>query len=120
MKPASWWKGTVKEWDALPIAERERIAFTHTGCAVAYCTWKAPANCFHLTCQILRGEKPAIALTEAVLAGERQAGWLRFMEEEAYQRLHRAIIARAQESEVYDPWQMPGGWQAIVFSGVLS
>ncbi len=118
MKESNWWKGTQNEWCDLLLQERERIAFEKTGCDAAWPLWHAPVKCLHVGCRIKRGELPPIAETEAVLNGERENGWLRFMSEERYQQLRDAMLKYAEKTGIYDPWKQPGGWQAMVFSAI--
>jgi hypothetical protein len=116
---AGWWKGTEREWQALTMPEREAIAFAATGCRVAYPTWEAPVDCCHVECRIARGEQPKIALTNAVLRGEAESGWLRFTKQEDRKRLakiFRAYRKAARETGVYDPWKI--GWQGMVFPAI--
>lgn len=118
---SGWWPGTEADWRALPLRQREEIAFARTGCRVAYPTWERSVDCVHTECQILRGELPKIALTNRVLRAESYNGWLRFMRRENRKQLARVFLTirkTARESGVYDPWTMRGGWQVIVFSGV--
>ena len=121
---AGWFSGGEREWQALSHEEREDLAFAGCGCAVAYPTWAGPVDCVHTCCQIRRGEKPPIALTNAILRGEMDRGWLRFGKESRDGRrrlaaLIRAIRSKCRETQVYDPWKLPGGWQAIVAIGVM-
>ena len=113
-----WWKGTKAQWQALPIAERDELSFANTGCLIAYPSWVPPIDCVHIKCQIRRGEKAPIALTEAILAGERESGWFRFMDEEKYERVKAAIMEYAQEHKIYDPWKIPGGWKLFVHGAI--
>jgi hypothetical protein len=116
---AGWWLGTEAEWRALPLEQREEIAFIRTGCRIAYPTWERPVDCVHTECQIRRGELPKIALTNRILLSEASTGWLRFMREENRGRLakvFRAYRKAARETGVYDPWKI--GWQLMVYSAV--
>lgn len=118
---SGWWLQSEKEWQALPMPEREDIAFIRTGCRVAYPTWERPVDCVHLECRIRRGELPKIALTNAVLRGEKQSGWLRFNEDrKQVAKIFREFRKLARQTGQYDPWKIPGGWQLIVFTGVQS
>jgi len=51
------------------------------------------SDCFHVECRIRRGELPKIALTNCVLRGEAESGWLRFLKKEDRSKL--AAIFRA-------------------------
>jgi len=113
-----WWKGTAKEWHDLPLEERDELSFKHTGCLVAYPSWETPVECVHTKCQIRRGELPPIALTEAILAGERESGWLRWVSEERFEQIRKACLKVAEKTGEYDPWKLPGGWQALVYGGL--
>lgn len=55
---AGWWTEGEPAWRALPLMQREQIAFERTGCKFAYPTWERPVNCLHLPCRIARGELP--------------------------------------------------------------
>lgn len=118
---SGWWLGTEAEWRALPLRQREEIAFVRTGCRVAYPTWERPADCVHTECLIRRGELPQIALTNRILRAESECGWLRFMRQENRNRLakvFRAIRKTARKQGEFDPWKMRGGWQVLVYSAV--
>ena len=125
---AGWlaeWSEAQAKWKALPLAEREPIAFATCGCETAWPSWwMRPdgtirrVDCYHIDCQIKRGEKLPIDRTKGILAYERSSGWLRFMDEVAYQKLRDAVLAAAEKTGIYSPWEMPGGWQAMVFSGI--
>lgn len=115
---SGWWLGTEKDWQALPLAKREEIAFTRTGCAVAYPTWQRPVDCVHTHCQILRYELPKIALTNRILRSEAESGWLRFLKQENRKQLaaiFRAYRKAARESGEYNPWRI--GWELMVYGG---
>jgi hypothetical protein len=123
IRRAGWFDGDERSWQALPMAEREDIAFHATGCAVAYPTWEGPVDCVHTGCQIRRGEIPAIALTNRILRSEAQSGWLRFLPDSRdgrikLARIYRAIRSQAIETGIYDPWKIPGAWQVMVSSAV--
>lgn len=118
---SGWWLGTEKEWQALPLKEREEIAFARTGCRVAYPTWERPVDCVHTECQIRRGELPPIALTNRVLRVEADSGWLRFLRQEnrlGLAKIFRTVRRAAREQGEFDPWKLRGGWQVIVFGGI--
>jgi hypothetical protein len=121
---AGWFDGGDREWRALPLAERDALAFKATGCAVAYATWPAPVDCVHTGCLILRGTLPSIALTNHILRSEAQSGYLRFIPQSTRDgrlrlaRIYRAIRAQARATGVYDPWKMNGGWQVMVGAGI--
>jgi hypothetical protein len=116
---SGWFKGTEQDWRALPLAERDRLAFVATGCEVAYATWEAPTHCCHITCRIHRGELPPIALTNSALRGERSSGWLRFIEDRSkVARIFRAVRKAAMQTGIYDPWKLPGGWHTMVHAGI--
>ena len=116
---SGWWLDTEVAWQALPMEQREQIAFERTGCAVAYPTWERPVDCLHTRCQILRGELPKIALTNRVLRAEAESGWLRFIKQEDRKRLAAIFLAyrkAARESGIYDPWKL--SWQGMVLPAV--
>jgi len=115
-----WWKGTEKEWYALPTEEREALALKATGCLYAFPSWPSwkPVKCVHIRCQIQRGEKQLIDLTEGILAGERDQGYLRFLEENEYQKIRTVMLKAAEETGIYDPWKIPGGWQVFLMSAI--
>lgn len=112
---AGWWHGTCTAFYA--ESTHQDIAFEATGCEVAAPTWTPPIDCLHTECRIRRGELPPIALTEAVLDSERHA-WLRWLPEAEYQKLRAAMIQVAEATGVYNPWDIPGGWRAIVGSAI--
>jgi hypothetical protein len=115
---SEWFPGSEEEWKRLPMAERSRLAFASTGCQVAYPTWTAPVGCVHPRCQIARGEKPRIYLTNLILRAEAEYGWLRFNDRKKNAAIFRAARATARRTGIYDPWQMPGGWQMLVYGGL--
>ena len=120
---AGWYHGTQSTWARLETQKQKDLAYTATGCEIAYPTWPAPVDCVHITCQIRRGEKPPLALTYAVLRSEIESGWLRFHTNNPtgramLARLCLAIRAQAAATHIYDPWHMPGGWQTIVYSAI--
>lgn len=126
---AGWFKGGEREWQALPMEERERLAFEATGCEVAYCTWEAPVNCCHVTCQIRRGELPQIALLNHELRSQAE-NWWRFIGRESGRgerspqgrktlaALYRAYRKLAMERKEYDLWKLGGVEIAMV--GILA
>ena len=114
---AGWFHGTQREWELIPYEERKLTAFRATGCLIAYATWTAPVECYHPDCQIARGEKPAIYKAECVIEGER-SNWLRFLSEEKYQHIRSVLLAECERLNIYNPWQLPGGWQAFVGCGL--
>ena len=118
IREAGWYPGTETDWRKLPMEERERLAFEATGCLIAYATWEAPVDCVHTPCRIRRGELPGIQLTKNILACERESGWLRDLEDETYEKVRQGFLELAEDLEVYDPWKIPGGWQAMVRCGV--
>lgn len=124
IRRAGWFKGTEKQWQALSHEDRKDIAFKGCGCEVAYPTWQGPVDCVHIGCQIRRGEKQPIIETNRRLQNEIERGWLRFAKESTEGRVNlaklvRAIRKRAIETGVYNPWDMEGGWQAMVSLGVM-
>lgn len=119
---SSWFDGVETEWLALPMSEREERAFAATGCVVAWPGWKHPVSCVHLSCRIRRGEKPPIALTNAMLRYEVHRNWLRFNLRSPEGRRRNAAICRAlrkqaRETGVYDIWK-GGGWSLLVRGAV--
>ncbi len=123
IQEAGWFDGNQTMWEKLSWEERQDAAFTETGCEVAYPTWLAPVNCLHVGCRIRRGEIPPIVETNHVLLAEMHNGWLRFHTKDRHgrARLARLCLAfrkRARETGIYDPWEIPGGWPAIVFTGI--
>lgn len=117
---AGWWKGTLESFYDLPTKEREKIAFEATGCEVAAPTWEAPVDCCHVGCQIRRGEKHPVYATNCILRGEAYRGWLRFADRTAKAKTFRAVRKACKATGIFDPWELPGGWQALVYTGVLS
>jgi hypothetical protein len=120
---SGWYAGTEADWRAIPYEERKAMAFQATGCEVAYPTWKAPADCVHTDCRVLRGELPAIAITNAVLRYEMCSGWLRFglgtpAGRARMARIVRGVRAAAMRTGIWDPWEMPGGWCVMVGAAV--
>jgi hypothetical protein len=123
IEDAGWFKGSREDWARLTHEQREDIAFAGCGCAVAYPTWEGPVDCVHPGCQIRRGEKQPIYLTDCILRGEMDNGWLRFDKATKagrirLARLVRAIRRKARETGIYDPWKMEGGWQVMVGSAI--
>ena len=117
---AGWFHGSERDWQSLPLAERDRLAFAATGCAVAYCTWQAPVNGCHIGCRVMRGEIPAICQMNHALLAEK-GNWLRGLTESKAGRkrlaaMFRAFRKQARATGVYDPWKI--GWQAIVYGGL--
>jgi hypothetical protein len=122
---AGWFKGGEREWQALPLKEREDLAFAATGCEVAYPTWPAPVNCCHVTCQIRRGELPKIALLNHELRSQAE-NWWRFIGRESGRgerspqgrkvlaRLYRHYRKLARERGEYDLWKLGGVEIAVV------
>lgn len=114
---SGWWTEGESGWQALSLAERERIALERTGCKYAYPTWELPVNCIHLRCRIGRGELPKIAETNCLLRAEATSGWLRFIDDrQKLARIYRAYRRLARQSGVYDPWQL--SWAGLVFPAV--
>ncbi len=109
---STWYPGSKREWDAMPLDTRDRLAFEATGCLLAYPTWQAPADCFHVRCRIARGELPPIAQVNAVLRHEVSAGWLRVNTRNDNARICRAVRAQCRATGVYDAWK--SSWQMIV------
>jgi hypothetical protein len=123
IREAGWFKGTQQSWRDLTEQEREDRSFQATGCEVAYPTWKAPVDCLHISCQIRRGEKAPIMLTNRILRSELESGYLRFGKESTEGRIRlgricRAIRRAAITTGIYDPWKLPGGWQTLVVAAI--
>lgn len=123
IKAAGWFKGSERQWGDLTHESRKDLAFAGCGCEAAYPTWPGPVDCVHVGCQIRRGEKKPLIMTNRILRYEMESGWLRFSKDSGEGRTHlgrlvRAIRNRALETGIYDPWDLPGGWQAIVATGV--
>lgn len=122
IQDAGWFPGTERDWHALPLAERDELAFKATGCEVAYATWPAPVNCCHGECQVRRGERKPITLINAQMKYEAECGWWRFIGRTTPQgRRKLAILFRhfrreARKAQLWDIWKL--GWQGIVFSGL--
>ena len=117
IRDSGWWLDTEAAWQALPMEQREKIAFERTGCAIAYPTWERPVDCLHTRCQILRGELPKIALTNRILRAEAESGWLRFIEDRnQLARIFRAYRKAARDTGEYDPWKI--SWAGLVYSGI--
>jgi hypothetical protein len=119
IRAAGWFPGTQKQWESLSHERRKDLAFAGTGCEVAYATWEAPVDCVHAGCQVRRGEIKPLVQTNRILRYEMDSGWLRFGKESSegrvqLARLIRAIRAAACATSIYDPWQLPGGWQGMV------
>lgn len=119
IRQAGWFPGTERDWQALDHETRKDLAFAGCGCEVAYATWSGPVDCVHTGCQIRRGEIKPLIMTNRILRYEIERGWLRFGKESTegrrnLGRLVRAIRRQALATGVYDPWKMPGGWQALV------
>lgn len=122
IREAGWFHGTETDWRDLSHEERQGIAFNALGCAEAYPTWTGPVNCVHVTCQIRRGELPAIAETNRTLRNERDYGYLRFLgdapeDRKALARVYRAVRAIAMQTGVFDPWKTDA-WKIIVGTSV--
>ena len=114
---STWYSGTEREWQAIPIKERDALSFKATGCTIAYPTWKAPVECVHGPCRVRRGEMKPIRLVNGTLRYERESGWLRFVEDRAkLARIYRAVRKVARGNGSYDAWS---AWGAIVYGGVL-
>ena len=119
---AGWFKGSEKAWDRLDSQTKKDLSFKHTGCEAAYPTWEK-CDCVHTGCRIRRGEIPPIVLTNGILKYELSNGWLRFNKDSKEARDHlarliRAIRRKAQETGIYDPWKIPGGWQSMVATAI--
>lgn len=115
---SQWFPGSEDEWRALPWKERYDLSFKATGCQVAYPTWTAPVDCVHTHCLVRRGEKPPIYITNCALRAEARGSWLRFLNRKRLAYIYRAVRAAARKSGIYDPWEIPGGWQVMVFGGL--
>lgn len=113
---SNWYKGTPKEWEALSLEEREALAFAGTGCLCAWPRWQAPVDCVHPKCQISRGEKPAIYLTNCILKAEAYNGWLRFNDRQTNAKIFRVYRNAARKTGIYDPWKL--GWEIMVGSAI--
>ena len=126
---AGWFDGGEKEWQSLPLQEREDLAFTATGCQVAYPTWHKPVDCAHVRCQIRRGELPQIALLNHELQSQAE-NWWRFIGRESGRgqrskqgritlaKLYRHYRKMAMERKEYDLWKLGGVGIAMV--GVMA
>jgi hypothetical protein len=114
IREAGWYPGTMADWNRLSMDERRELAFAGTGCEVAVATWEAPVDCVHVECQIRRGERPAIALTNATLRSEMARGYLRFGSRKSRAARCRIIRSEAHATGIYDPWKMANGWQVMV------
>ena len=114
---STWYAGSEAQWKALPISERDRLSFEHTGCECAYPTWPAPVDCVHGGCLYRRGETTRAALVNQSLRAERERGWLRFddIPRERIARVYRAVRNACREQGTYDIWK---AWPAIVYGGV--
>ncbi len=119
IKDAGWFPGTQDDWDSLPYAEMRERAFSATGCLLAYPTWKGTVDCLHVDCRIRRGELSPIEKTSSILEAERHNGWLRFLPEDAYRAIKERFLCRALEMGIYDPWEIPGGWQVMVAAAIF-
>jgi hypothetical protein len=112
----SWFDGTIDDWKAMPLEDRETIAFERTGCLYAHPTWERPVRCLHLNCRIARGELPEISRVNDKLRYERQHGWLRFItDRDKLATIFKAVRAHCMETGVYDAWQ---AWPVIVYGGI--
>ena len=125
IRRAGWFDGDENTWRDLTTDQQKKLSFAATGCEVAYPTWEAPVDCVHCGCLIRRGELPAIALTNRILRSEAESGWLRFIADSPegrnrLARIFRAIRSQARATGIYDPWQLPGGWQVMVASAIQS
>ena len=126
---AGWFPGGEREWQALSMQERADLAFSATGCEVAYPTWKAPVDCVHVTCQIRRGELPKIALLNHELRSQAE-NWWRFIGRESGRgtrsqqgrdtlaKMYRHYRKLAMERKEYDLWNLGG--VGIALAGVLA
>jgi len=119
IKKAGWFNGTISDWRNMPDGLQKEIAFRATGCQVAFPTWPAPVKCLHPQCRLRRGEIRPIRITNSTLRFEAQFGYLRLMERKKRAAVMRWIRRQARKTGIYDPWKMPGGWQAIVYGGLL-
>ena len=114
---STWYKGTEAEWQRLPMEERENLAFTATGCEVAYPTWESPVDCVHGGCQVRRGEVKPIRRVNGALRYERESGWLRFQtDRKVLATLYRHLRNEARRQQVWDIWKLD--WQAVVYTGI--
>ena len=126
---AGWFDGGEKGWQSLPLQERQDLAFTATGCQVAYPTWHKPVDCAHVRCQIRRGELPQIALLNHELQSQAE-NWWRFIGRESGRgqrskqgritlaKLYRHYRKMAMERKEYDLWKLGGVGIAMV--GVMA
>ena len=113
---SGWFKGTERDWQRLSSEERQRLAFTATGCQIAWASWEAPVNCVHPWCQVARGERKPITVLNSQMQYERASGWWRNMDRAKLARVYRAFRKAAREQQVFDIWKL--GWQTVVFTGL--
>ncbi len=113
---STWFEGTKRQWESLSLGQREELAYKATGCLCAWPTWEAPVDCCHTTCQIRRGELPAIALTNRILRAEAESGWLRFNDRDRNAKIFRVIRNAARKTGIYDPWKL--SWTTLVYGGL--
>jgi hypothetical protein len=116
-KYSTWFPGSRAEWERIPFETREEMAFTGTGCLLAWPTWDAPTNCLHIKCRVRRGEVPPICETNSTLLAELHSGWLRFDMDDPGARLRKAKLCRivrrlARETKNYDAWSI--AWNYMV------
>ena len=123
--PIRWTRHHAIYW----LQERQDLAFTATGCQVAYPTWHKPVDCVHVRCQIRRGELPQIALLNHELQSQAE-NWWRFIGRESGRgqrskqgritlaKLYRHYRKMAMERKEYDLWKLGGVGIAMV--GVMA
>ena len=112
------WEWRKEQFFDIPRDEHEDLAFELTGCQFALPTWGTErVDCRHMPCMIRRGERQPEDLTRSRLQSERD-NWLRGISDEQFNKLLNVFLQVAHESGEYDPWLMPGGWQAIVGLGI--
>jgi hypothetical protein len=117
---AGWFKGDERDWKALPLAERENLAFAATGCAVAYATWPSPVNCVHPWCRVRRGEIKPISILNSQMQYEALTGWWRDISQNTQSgrkklaAIYRAYRKAAIERKVYDIWKLGGAQTALI------
>ena len=112
---SAWYPGTRRTWDDLPLGKHKDIAFSATGCEVAWPTWDAPVDCVHVGCRIRRGELPPIARLNSGLRAEHEYGWLRFLDRDEAAKVFRHVRKTAKKTGCYDLWEQ---WGVLVGAGI--